>query len=403
MNDELELADKGGWWENRNKNATLILVFVVMLAAKLLTMLLPAKYFYDNNRILGMANEDVGVHAWAGTYIVAANFFKNINVFSFTTMSQWSWFLGLSLTLVVFFMVLRLPEPDMVQTIFLLSCIGLLNIYVFNIGKDVIQFLFFMAVYLVLLIPIENSFMKIVLAAVVLYFESKVFRSYYILIAAFVLAIYCILVVFRKIRRIPPAAKIAITVATMYLLVCAMMVVASVLMPDEYQQIMDVRDYSLSGREGDADSVTIIKNWVGGDNSTSLPLFLLNYLINAVRMMIPFELVFSICRSASSKWLSPCIWCTCSASLMRSRMTRSSWPFRFSWAMCLLRCCSNRTSDHGSVMKRPHSLYCICWCSPRTSACPSGNGMSKKSKDASESTRTALQERMSDARRFFLR
>lgn len=34
----------------------------------------------------------------------------------------------------------------------------------------------------------------------------------------------------------------------------------------------------------------IIKNWVGGDNSTSLPLFLLNYLINAVRMMVPFEL-----------------------------------------------------------------------------------------------------------------
>lgn len=290
MNDELELAGKGGWWENRNKNATLILVFVVMLAAKLLTMLLPAKYFYDNNRILGMANEDVGVHAWAGTYIVAANFFKNINVFGFTTMSQWSWFLGLSLTLVVFFMVLRLPEPDMVQTIFLLACIGLLNIYVFNIGKDVIQFLFFMAVYLVLLIPIENSVMKIVLAAVVLYFESKVFRSYYILIAAFVLAIYCILVVFRKIRRIPPAAKIAITVVTMYLLVCAMMVVASVLMPDEYQQIMSVRDYSLNGRDGDADSVTIIKNWVGGDDSTSLPLFLLNYLINAVRMMIPFEL-----------------------------------------------------------------------------------------------------------------
>lgn len=95
-----------------------------------------------------------------------------------------------------------------------MSCIGLLNIYVFNIGKDVIQFLFFMAVYLVLLIPIENSFMKIVLTAVVLYFESKVFRSYYILIAAFVLAIYCILVVFRQIRRIPPAAKIAITVAT---------------------------------------------------------------------------------------------------------------------------------------------------------------------------------------------
>ena len=178
----------------------------------------------------------------------------------------------------------------MVQTIFLLACIGLLNIYVFNIGKDVIQFLFFMAVYLVLLIPIESSVMKIVFSAVILYFESKVFRSYYVLIAALVLAIYCILVVFRRNHKIPPTIKIVITVVTMYLLVCAMMVVASVAMPGEYHQIMGIRDYSLNGREDDVDSVTIIKNWVGGDNSTNLPLFLLNYLINAVRMMIPFEL-----------------------------------------------------------------------------------------------------------------
>lgn len=290
MSDELELERGGGWWENKNKNATLVLVFVVMLAAKLLTMLLPAKYFYDNNRILGMVNSDVGVDAWGGSYVVAADFFKAINVFGFTTMEQWSWFLGLSLTLLVFFMVLRLPEPDMVQTIFLLACIGLLNIYVFNVGKDVVQFLFFMAVYLVLLIPIESLIMKIALAAGILYFESKVFRSYYVLIAAFVLAIYCILMVFRKSHKIPPAIKIVITLATMYLLVCAMMMVASVAMRDEYDQIMGIRSYSLNGREDDVDSVTIIKNWVGGDNSTSLPLFLLNYLINAVRMMVPFEL-----------------------------------------------------------------------------------------------------------------
>ena len=291
MNEDELLDDRnGGWWENRNKNAALILTFVVMLAAKLLTMMLPAKYFYDNNRILGMANGNIATKAWGGSYVVAADFFKAINVFGFTTMSQWSWFLGMLLTVLVFLMVLRLPEPDMVQTIFLLACIGLLNIYVFNIGKDVIQFLFFMAVYLVLLLPIQSSVMKIVLAAVILYFESKVFRSYYVLIAALVLAIYCILMVFRRNHRLPSGVKIGITIATMYLLVCAMMVVASVAMHSEYQQIMEVRDSSLSGRENDTDSVTIIKNWVGGDNSSNLPLFLLNYLINAVRMMVPFEL-----------------------------------------------------------------------------------------------------------------
>ena len=64
MSNELELENEDGWWENRNKNAVLVLVFVVMLVAKLLTMLLPAKYFYDNNRILGMTNGTFGVEFW---------------------------------------------------------------------------------------------------------------------------------------------------------------------------------------------------------------------------------------------------------------------------------------------------------------------------------------------------
>lgn len=291
MDNELELEKKVGWWENRNKNATLLLMFVVMIIAKLLTLMLPAKYFYDNRRILGMAIGDRWVKAWGGTYVVAANFFKSINIFHFTTVNQWSYFLGLVLTLLVFFMLLRLSEPDMIQSIFFLACIGLLNIYVFNIGKDSIQFLFFLGVYVVLLLPINIPFVKIGIAAVILYFESKVFRSYYVLIAALVIAIYCILLFFRSRYKTKPAIKIVATIVTMYLLVCVMMVAASVVLPGEYQQIMGIRDYSLAGREDDVDSVTVIKNWVGGDNSTNLPLFLLNYLINAVRMMIPFELV----------------------------------------------------------------------------------------------------------------
>ena len=292
MSDELELTSKDGWWESRNKNAALVLVFVVMLAAKLLTMLLPAKYFYDNNRILGMANGTFGVDAWNGTYETAATLFRTINILDLTTMDQWSWLLGLVMTILIFFMVLRIQEPDIIQTIFLLACIGLLNIYVFNIGKDVIQFIFFFVVYLVLMLPIENQVIKILMAAGVLYFESKVFREYYILIAALVLAVYVILIVFRHFRKIPVAGRIVGTIISMYLLVCCVMLVSMVLMPSEYQQIMEVRYASISGRDTSATAAgtTIINNWIGGDDTTSLPLFLLNYLINAVRMMIPFEL-----------------------------------------------------------------------------------------------------------------
>ena len=73
MNNELLEEEQIGWWENRNKNSTLILTFLVMLLAKLISMVLPNKYFYDNKRILGMANGDRSVHAWDGTYETAAN------------------------------------------------------------------------------------------------------------------------------------------------------------------------------------------------------------------------------------------------------------------------------------------------------------------------------------------
>lgn len=47
------------------------------------------------------------------------------------------------MTGIILLVITRIDEPDLPQLVFLLACVGLLNIYVFNIGKDVIQFLFF--------------------------------------------------------------------------------------------------------------------------------------------------------------------------------------------------------------------------------------------------------------------
>ena len=80
----------------------------------------------------------------------------------------------------------------------------------------------------------------------------------------------------------------------MYVLVCAVMVAARVIKPDEFQLIMSVRDISLAGRDTDTEaSVTIIQNWIGGDSASSdnLPLFLANYGVNAARMLVPVELL----------------------------------------------------------------------------------------------------------------
>ena len=108
--------------------------------------------------------------------------------------------------------------------------------------------------------------------------------------AALVVAMYCILVMFRQAKKLSPHGKIVAMIVSMYLLVCAVMVVSRVVMPGAYQQIMTVRSDSLDGRSSDVANATLINNWIGGNNTTSLPLFLINYLINALRMMLPFEL-----------------------------------------------------------------------------------------------------------------
>ena len=265
------------WRDNHNKNAAIMLTFIVMMIAKIITLMLPKKYFFDNNRILGMANGDDSVKAWGGSYEVAANFFKTVNVFNFVKMTDWSWFLGLMKTGSILLVITRIDEPDLPQLVFLLACVGLLNIYVFNIGKDVIQFLFFFAVYLVIISPIGNTTVKLLISSLILYFESTVFRAYYILIAALAIAVYCILRLFHRFVNLPRVVRLLGILLSMYVLVCAVMFVARVAKPDEFQLIMSVRDASLAGRDADTEA--------------SVPLFLVNYGINAARMLVPVELL----------------------------------------------------------------------------------------------------------------
>ena len=279
--------------ETRNKNALLALIFPVMVAAKIMVAyILPPKYFYDNNRMLGMTNVTLGfspssdMQEWGGDYRTASDLFARINFADLTTMLDWSICLGIIGTVIVLFMVLRADAPDLLQSLFVLATVGLLNIYIFNIGKDIIQFAFFFAVYLVLLIPLNNSLIKVLACAGILYYESTFFREYYILIAALILAVYVVLAVFRRRQRLGFGSMIAILVI-LYAGIYAMMMMAQRMMPDEYNQMIGLRSGYLTAFDGSADSATLIRNWIPGDG---LPVFMANYVFNAFRMMIPLEL-----------------------------------------------------------------------------------------------------------------
>ncbi|KAB8289137.1 hypothetical protein DSM100688_0217 [Bifidobacterium ramosum] len=273
----------------RMRNLLIVGVPLAMVAAKLMVaFVLPAKYFYDNNRILAMATGQSSVLiAWEGSYRVAANLFASVNLLGLDTMLGWSVCMGLTFTVVTMWLMLRADAPDTAQLLFLMATAGLLNIYVLTIGKDLIQFVFFLAVYAVLTFPADHPTAKIALAAAVLYGESVFFRAYYILVAALALAVYAVLSAFRRRRRRLGAVDVAAIVALLFAGVWAMIAVASRLMPAEYAQVMSLRAGYDQAMLGSVDSVTYIRNLIPGEG---LPVFMANYAVNALRMMVPVEL-----------------------------------------------------------------------------------------------------------------
>ena len=72
---------------NDNINVFMFLCIVAAIAGKLIeTLFLPEKYFFDSNRIVEMVNETVPKSNWyKGSYKVAADFFKRINIFHFNS------------------------------------------------------------------------------------------------------------------------------------------------------------------------------------------------------------------------------------------------------------------------------------------------------------------------------
>lgn len=280
--------------EQTNKNITLALVLPVAIIAKLLVAyFFPPKYFFDSNRILSMSLHKPDVIAWEGSYEVTSKLFEYINVAQLTTVLQWSIVIGMLFTCLLVMALLLAPAPDFLQSIFILASVGLLNIYVFTISKDVIQFCFFALVLVVVVLPMRSEIVRLLLAVSILAAESIFFRSYYILIAVFALMAYVIMKLYQQYASSSHVSshilKIIATFVVLYAAVYASLLIASVITPKEFQSLLDVRAGYELVMVDNPNAVTYIQNWIPGDG---LAVFMLNYGINALRMMIPLELVF---------------------------------------------------------------------------------------------------------------
>lgn len=273
----------------QNRDITLLLIAPTAILAKIIYMyFLPSKYFFDSWRMIDMlVNGEKSTIAWTG-YQQAVDFHKAINIFHFNTINQFSTFYGLIMTIVIMFIVSKAKEMDFMDSLFTLMATGVLNIYVFCINKEMIQILYFILIYIIITSPIKNTMLKLIGCVAVYYWESTSFRSYYIIMAAMSVLLYF---AFTWLKRRNKVTKLMIvtTVIICFVGVFAFFYASSFVAHDDYIEALNVRDSSTSTirEQGGANSAIYNPIEVNGN----LGVFMIDYVINAFRMMIPIELL----------------------------------------------------------------------------------------------------------------
>jgi hypothetical protein len=244
-------------------------------------LVLPDKYFYDYIKVLALVNgEKIDSDS---SFDFAAGFFSAINIFHFSTLIEWSIFLGTMGNVLLFLLFLKRPCSTPISHFFLLMLSFLLNIYVFIIGKEAIQFLFFYFWFLAYHSKQIGSNTKNLLVILSCIFEGLFFRGYYLVVAL----LYVVFLFLSKFKI--PAFKKSILVLCFIVIG---MLLLKFFMPSTFSLVINLRN-NLNAAGASSDRRTMI-NDVLFNTRASIFIFIINYLINLIRISIPFELLLSI-------------------------------------------------------------------------------------------------------------
>lgn len=269
------------------KGEFLVLINIILLIS-LITQLvivpsLPTKYFYDSNNILSISNGMVNRY-FDESYLFAGNFFKFINIFNFSTFTQWAVLLTIVGTILLILYVNRYTKIEIHKLIFFAAVVTFLNIYIFRISKDFIQWIFWLLLFLSILD--QNKYRKNIIILVLFIIETIYFRSYYIAIYLGYLAIYTI--INKMISNKKSFNYVKLTLILVFGIFIALLLIQKV-SPSLYSRIINVRQTTNMNRIESVDAVTIIQDLFNSNNVIN---YMINFVLNFFRILFPIELIF---------------------------------------------------------------------------------------------------------------
>lgn len=220
------------------------------------------------------------------SYAFPLKIYRYIRFLGFSTNLEWSIFWTIIMNFI--FLVLVINHKDKYSTeefIFIFASMFILDVFVFNMNKDLIQCLVLLIVYAIMKNKKLKNPVKVCMVALLFIWESICFRPYYILIGGLLVLNYFTLGKIISSRSKITKKKVIFSIIITLIIMFAGIFVMQFVVPDSYNQLVHRRD----NLENDIDANTVILDWIKGDNFIT---YCLNYCINFVRICIPIELVF---------------------------------------------------------------------------------------------------------------
>lgn len=267
---------------NRVTFIMLLLIFPIIIFGELYQFnILSSNAFGIINRIINWLPTDI--IPIDNSYSFPLRFYRLLRFLPFKTPLEWAIFWSIIMNVIFFIIFLKKYKTYTIQEyIFIYASMFILDVFVFNINKDLVQSLILLIIFIITNLKIPD-WLKILLAALILVIESIFFRSYYVLGAATTLIVYFILLNFTKYNN---KKKNSIVFSSILILIClfSIIFIAQYIAPEAYNQLIGRRDTVVE----DLDANTVISDWLPGNGYLN---YCINYTINMFRMSFPIELL----------------------------------------------------------------------------------------------------------------
>lgn len=265
----------------KNTFSMLMLIFIVAIIAKIYEYnFMEKNAFTIINYIMNGINN--GIFTGDKSFDFPIKVLSFLRIFNFSTVYEAGIICAIIMNIICFLVLLLANEKyTFKEYIFIFSTIFILNFTVFDLNKDVIQFLFVLLIYCVISNQKIKKSRQIIYTMMILLFETIFFRSYYILIVGLFPLIYFLLkgVAGKEIKN---KKRIALKIILIFIFFFTTIFLMQYIAYESYLELVNRRN-----RLEYIEANTIIRNIFQG---TSYFYFCVNYFVNLIRCLFPIEI-----------------------------------------------------------------------------------------------------------------